>query len=506
MTRAATSWRKITGHFAKPSTSGNRLDHRASLVSWVLVLGALTVVLDTTITNVAIGSLAQAMHAPLPVIQWVMTGYTLALATVMPVSAWAIGRLGGKRVYLLALSLFLAGSVAAGLAWNVTSLIGFRVLQGLGGGMVIPTVMTLAFRAAPPNQRGRIMAILSVPILIGPVAGPLLGGWLLDALSWHWIFFINVPIGILAIVLAARLLRSEPADPTHRLDLPGLLLLSPGLAALIYGLATAASAGTLISAQSLIPTLAGAALVAAFIVRATRVRQALLDLRLLRFRSMAVGAVVITLFAAAFFGSMFLVPMYYQVVRGENAFVSGLLMLPEAVATGVVAQIANRLIDRVSARRVIGTGIAMAIIGFSGFALSMIAASAYGIQLLALAVAGAGVGASLSPTITTATRWLSDEQMPSGTTLLNVTQQTATSFGTAATSVLLGIGLTSRFPRLLQSGVGDLYQLPARTVHAIAPRLAGAFGVALLLVIGLMVLALVATVTGLPRARPRARQ
>lgn len=483
---------------SEDSAGEDGLDRSSVLVAAVLVLGGLMVVLDTTIINVAVGYLAQAMDASLPVMQWVITGYTLALASVMPITAWAIGRLGGKRAYLIALALFVAGSLAAGLAWDVASLIAFRVLQGLGGGMIMPVAMTLALRAVPQGQRGRIMGILGIPVLVGPAIGPTLGGWLLDALSWRWIFFINLPIGLVAIAAVVLTLRNDPPNPTHKLDVVGLALLSPGLAALIYGLAATGNQGRL-TVMTLTAILVGAVLVLAFVRRAVRTDHPLVELRLLRLPAMATGAGILVLFAAAYFGSMFLAPLYYQIVRGHSAFGSGLLMLPQALATGVTMQVAARLIDRIAPLRVIGTGIGLAVIGFGAFGLGVVESAQLWVLLVALGVAGTGVGATLMPTITTATRWLTQEQLPSGTTLLNVVQQTAVSFGTAATSVVLGAGLSARLPGLVQEGAGDLYQLPRRAVDAAIPRLAAAFGTSFWLPVALMTVALVFAVVLLRR-------
>src|SRR5277367_2150332 len=178
------------------------LDRATVIVAGVVVLGAVMSILDSTVVNVAIDHLAVVFHSSLTTIQWVVTGYTLALATVIPISGWASDRFGTKRIYLTSLVLFTLGSVLSGLAWSATSLIGFRILQGLGGGMIMPSVMTIITQKAGPQRMGRVMGILGVPMLIAPLLGPILGGWLVDDVSWRWIFFINVPIGIVAIVLA----------------------------------------------------------------------------------------------------------------------------------------------------------------------------------------------------------------------------------------------------------------------------------------------------------------
>src|SRR5919197_1659094 len=179
----------------------------------------------------------------LSTIQWVATGYTLALATVIPLTGWAADRFGTKRLYMTSIVLFVGGSVLSGLAWSAGSLIAFRVLQGLGGGMLMPAGMTILTRAAGPQRVGRVMAIIGVPMLLGPIIGPILGGWLVDAYSWHWIFFINVPIGAAALVMTFRVLPRDVPQPAHRLDWLGFALLSPGLAALIYGLAKSSGSG-----------------------------------------------------------------------------------------------------------------------------------------------------------------------------------------------------------------------------------------------------------------------
>src|ERR1700754_2935829 len=179
------------------STEG--LDRALLAVAGVVVLGAIMSILDTTVVNVAINTLGRDFHTSLSTIQWIATGYTLALATVIPITGWAADRFGTKRLYMLSIGLFIAGSALSGAAWSAESLIFFRVLQGLGGGMLMPCGMTILTRAAGPQRVGRVMAIIGVPMMLGPILGPILGGWLVDAFSWRWIFFINLPIGAIAL-------------------------------------------------------------------------------------------------------------------------------------------------------------------------------------------------------------------------------------------------------------------------------------------------------------------
>src|SRR5690348_12571442 len=182
---------------AAPAAADNsKIDRALLTLASVVVLGTIMSILDTTVVNVAINTLAKEFHTNLTTIQWVATGYTLALATVIPLSGWIADRFGTKRLYMTSIGLFVIGSSLSGLAWSSTSIIVFRVLQGLGGGMIMPAGMTILTRAAGPNRIGRVMSIIGVPMLLGPILGPILGGWLVADVSWRWIFFINVPIGI----------------------------------------------------------------------------------------------------------------------------------------------------------------------------------------------------------------------------------------------------------------------------------------------------------------------
>ncbi|HEX6837195.1 MAG TPA: MFS transporter, partial [Polyangia bacterium] len=190
------------------------IDREILTLASVVILGAIMSILDTTIVNVALDTLARDFHATLSSIQWVTTGYLLALSSVIPLTGWAVERFGAKRVWMLSVLLFLVGSALSGFAWSIGSLIGFRVLQGLGGGMIMPVGQTILAQAAGPKRMGRVMSIVGVPMLLGPILGPVIGGLIVENVSWRWIFFVNLPIGVLALALARRLLLT--AEPKHR--------------------------------------------------------------------------------------------------------------------------------------------------------------------------------------------------------------------------------------------------------------------------------------------------
>ncbi len=266
-----------------------RLDPALLRIAGILVLGAIAPLLDSTIVNVAIRTLGRDLHAPVSTVQWVSTGYLLALATAIPITGWTVERFGAKRMWLVSLLLFLPGSALCGVAWDIGSLIAFRVVQGIGGGLMLPVLQTLLMRAAGGRRIGRLMAVVTLPALVGPILGPVAGGLIAGHLSWRWIFYVNVPVCVLALVLAVRGLPPDPPRPGGRLDATGLALLSPGLAAVIYGLSRV---GTGDRAAVLLPVAAGVALLAGFTRYALRSATPLVDLRLFTTRSFGAVAAV----------------------------------------------------------------------------------------------------------------------------------------------------------------------------------------------------------------------
>ncbi|MEV0634433.1 DHA2 family efflux MFS transporter permease subunit [Streptomyces sp. NPDC050619] len=406
----------------------------------VVIIGSVMSVLDMTIVNVALRSLSEAFHAPLETIQWTATAYTLALAAVIPTAAWAMGRIGAKRAYLTALALFTLGSLLAAFAWDAASLIAFRAVQGLGGGLLMPVGMAMVMRGADRERLGRAMALMGLPIMVGPVAGPVLGGWLIDHASWQWIFLVNLPVGAVALVLAAKLLRpDEPRAKAPTLDVPGLLMLSPGLALLLFGLARGGERGDFTAVGALGPTLAGVVLVAAFVRRALTARAPLLDLRLLGDRTFAAGIGTLALFTCGYFGSMLLFPLYWQQVRDTSATAAGLLGAPVGLTVGITMQVAARRIDKVAPRRLIPAGIAVGAFGMALTALQVGADDVAAWRLVGAAmVMGVGAGMVLMPTMTTASRDLPRDRMAAASTALNINAQVWASVGTALISVVLG--------------------------------------------------------------------
>ena len=463
---------------APPANAPQELDRETLVVSAVVMLGAIMSILDTTVVNVAIDHLSVAFHASLTTIQWVVTGYTLSLAAVIPISGWASDRFGTKRLYLTSLVLFTLGSVLSGLAWSAESLIGFRVLQGLGGGMIMPAVMTIITQKAGPQRMGRVMGLLGVPMLIAPIIGPILGGWLVDDVSWRWIFFINLPIGILAFVAGLTVLDPDRSVPSHKLDWLGMLQLSPGLGLLIYGLAESSPYG-FGDVRSWGPLLAGSALIVAFFAHSWRVPAPLIDIKTFTRTRAGASAVVFTLFSIAFFGALLLVPLYYQSVRGASALDAGLLLVPQGVGAMITMPIAGRLTDRYGPWRLPAAGIPLLVIGLIPFAF-VTAHTSYVLLCGFNVVLGLGMGTSMMPTMTAAMQSVPASAIPRVSTAMNIIRQAGASIGTAVMTVLLSTAIKDRLssiPAVRHGGNGfaSLQHVPPAEHATIVGPLANAF-------------------------------
>ena len=477
------------------------LDRRVWLVATVVVLGAVMSILDTTVVNVAINTLAREFATPLTTIQWVATGYTLALATVIPLTGWGAERFGTKRLYMTSIILFVLGSVLSGLAWSSGSLIAFRVLQGFGGGMIMPAGMTILTRAAGPHRVGRVMAVIGVPMMLGPIFGPVLGGWLVDSASWRWIFFINVPIGAIALFASARILEKDVSQPGHKLDTLGLLLLSPSLAAIIFGLAKSGEKGGFNHAVVLVPVALGAIGFALWVRHSLKdPDEALIDLRLFKNKTFAASIGVSALMIIAVFGGMLLVPLYFQAVRGETALQTGLLLIPQGIGAMIAMPIAGRLVDTTGTGRIVPVGLFIVALSFLGLTQLGGDTSYVWISGLLL-IQGLGMGSSMMPTFSGAMQTLRRRSIPRASTTLNINQQVAASIGTAVLSVLLATAITDKLGGG-GGGIGGAASASAAVRARIAEPLAEAFGQTFWYALGLVVVAFVVALVALPKHKP----
>src|SRR4051795_10538247 len=482
------------------------------LVAGVVIVGVIMSVLDTTIVNVALETLSKELHAPLSTIQWVSTGYLLSLAMVIPLTGWMSERFGAKQVWMTSVALFGVGSALCGLAWSAESLIVFRVLQGFGGGMIMPVGMSLLAQTAGPARVGRVMSVVGVPMLLGPILGPVIGGVIVDSVSWRWIFYVNVPIAIFALGLAARLLhRDQGRADAGRLDWLGLGLLSPGLGLFVFGLSESESHGGFGDPLVWGPIVAGLILVAAFVLHSMRAPRPLLDVKLFRVRAFSAAASTTFLVGAALFGAMIILPLYYQVARGENALTAGLLMAPQGIGACLAMPLAGRLTDRLGGGRVAVVGLLILTLGTIPFAF-LKSNSDYTVLALLLVVRGLGIGSSMMPAMAAAYATLKPSDVPRATSSLNALQRIGGSIGTAVLAVVLQGNIKDELSSVPGAGnggpaSGTLARLPDAVLAKVADPLAAAFAPPFWWAVGISVRPLVpATVLARPRRRERRRE
>ncbi len=419
------------------SAATTRLDPAVLRLGAVIVVGTIAAMLDMTMVAVALADLSRAFHASVTTIQWVSTAYLLAIAMVIPVTGRLAERFGARAMWMFALSAFLTGSALCGMAWSAGSLIAFRALQGIGGGMIVPLGIMILARAARPDQRGRVMAIVAVPGQVAPIMGPLIGGLILDGTSWRWIFYVNVPICLIAFPLAWRYIPAGGSGERggRWLDVTGLALLAPGLALTLYGLSA--------HANRLPLTAAGIASLAAFAVHALRARDGapLLDLRVFAHRSFTAASTLNFLSRLSIFGVMILMPLYFQRVRGHSALTTGLLLAPQSLGTMLALPYVGRLTDRIGARPVVLAGIAVSTLATLTF--TQVDAHTGGVLLgVALLVWGMGVAAVAVPVAAAAYDGLAPARIPGATSTITTVQTVGASVGAALLVAILQSRLT----------------------------------------------------------------
>ncbi|MFC4122335.1 DHA2 family efflux MFS transporter permease subunit [Nonomuraea zeae] len=440
------------------SIPDDRLDRRLLGTIAVVLLGGLLGILNSTMAAVATDTLATAFSTSLSTIGWTSTGFLLAVTATIPFTTWAVDRYGGKRLWLAGLTLFLAGSLAAGLAWNVGSLIAFRVVQGLGAGLLDPLVLILLARAAGPRRAGRVMGLMGVVLSLGPVLGPIAGGAVLGALTWRAMFLISVVVGIVALALAVRVIPAddpagEVAGPgSSRLDVVGLALLGPGFAAVVLGLSQTAEQGAIAVWQALLPLGLGAALLIGYAVHALRAsrdagrspdsdgpraaRPPLIDLGLFRSRSFSASVTIMGLGGMGLFAGLFALPLYYQQAHGHGVLAAGLLMAPLGLGGAIAMPLAGRLSDRLGAR---GLAVAGAVVAVASvLALTRIGPGTPEVwPALAALTFGLGSGCFSAPTMGSLYRTLPGPMVAQGSSVLYMLNQLGAALGVALVTLVV---------------------------------------------------------------------
>jgi EmrB/QacA subfamily drug resistance transporter len=415
------------------------LDPALIKLALVLMLGSLASGLDTTIANVALDRLGHSFDVSVATVQWVSTGYLLALTMVIPLTGWATDRFGARAMWLASLGTFLLGSMLCGIAWSMSALIAFRVLQGLGGGMLLPLVRVILGRAAGQERMGRAMVFVAVPGGLAPVLGPILGGLVVGGLGWRWAFYINAPLCLLGLMLAWRLVPGgERNSRRGRLDLLGLGLLAVGLAAVVDGLSEVGNNDGFAALSAWLPLVFGAVLLAAYVIHALLSRtEPIIDLRLFAVRSFTASSILQFLLGGSLFGAVFLLPLYYQQAQHVGVLHAGLLLAPLGAGMSLAMTYVGRLIDRTGAERTITlVGMGLAVAGLVPYTL---VGTTAGQVLLAvgLFLTGLGQGAVKLTAFTATYRGLTPAQVAPATSANRIRQQLRGVLGTVALALIL---------------------------------------------------------------------
>lgn len=445
----------------------------------IIALGSIASILSSTVVNVAVPALQRAFHASLTDVQWVTTAYLLGLSAVIPISGWVSDRFGTRRTYMVTLTLFVAASALCGFATSTSEEIAFRVVQGVAGGMVMPVGMTMLMRITPARERGRLMGVIGVPLMVAPALGPTVAGWILERFDWPAIFWINIPFCLLALAFAALRLRESEPVAAGRLDVVGFLLCTPGVTVFIYGVTRAAGTGWT-SASALLPMLAGVVLTALFVAWELRHPHPLLELRVFRDAAFAASVTVSILITTSMFGAMFVLPVFMQQVQGYTALAAGWVLASQALGSVVALPISGYLTDRFGARLVVLAGVCGTVvvtIGLAGVQPDTTKAT----WTLLLAGRGLAMGFTMMPAFTAAYVTIAPALISRATALSNTLQRMGSSLGVALIATITADRVAAHLPR---APAGH-----AAVRHAVALG----FDNALLVTAGLTLLALPAT-------------
>jgi DHA2 family multidrug resistance protein len=431
-----------------PTALGAPLGRAQWLSLAVVLVGTMMVSLDTTIVNVALPQIRENLHAGKG-IEWIVTAYLLAVAVSQPATGWAADRYGRKPIFISSLGAFTLASMLCAVAPNLPALVVFRVLQGLGGGALQPVGMAIVVELFPPERRGRAMSVWGICSMAAPAIGPTLGGYLVTAVSWHWLFLINVPIGALGVVLGIRVLRDFGYRESRRLDSIGLLLGGGGLALMLFAITQASDWGW--SSTSTLSMIAiGVVALGSFVVHELRTEQPMIDLRMFRITVFGLSMIVTVFIVTAQYTRLVFIPLSLETIRGYSALRVGLVLTPAALLTAVGMSIGGRMVDRVGARRpmVLGTGLMCV----GAFSLSHIGVSTPVWAIVgSLGIQGIGFGLCALPGVVVAMNALPPRYVAQASAVRSLVSQVAGASSIAILSAVVAIRLGDGTPTLERS-------------------------------------------------------
>jgi MFS transporter, DHA2 family, multidrug resistance protein len=440
----------------QPAAAGST---REMLITLTVMLGVVMAIIDTTIVNVAITTIGGNLGASTDEVSWVATGYILATVIVMPLNGWLTAYLGRKRFYTASLIIFTVSSLLCGTATNITQLVIYRIIQGIGGGALQPTAQAILFETYPPARRGAAMAIFGLGAMVGPAIGPTLGGYIIDNSTWPLIFYINVPIGIVAILMTQAFI-PDPAyiqRPKRGIDWIGLGLLAAGLGSLQYVLERGQRDDWFSSSTIVILSAVSLVTLTIFVIKALRDTEPLVNLRVFRYLSFAVGNVMSIVTGFGLYGVALILPLFLQSTLGFTAFETGMALMPGAAATAVSMLVAGRVINRFDPRVLIAFGFFMFI--WATWLLGGLTTEAgYWNIFWPRIVQGLGLGFLFVPLSTVALSAVPIGEMANATGIYSLVRQLGGSLGIAVLTMLLERH-TAIALNVLASGVTQTYNM-----------------------------------------------
>lgn len=418
-------------------------------MAWILVLGAIMPLFDSTMVNIAIKHLSNDFSTGLDSIQWVITGYVLAMAISVPFVGWIVQRFNGKWLMIGANMLFLAASITSGLSWSINALIVFRIVQGISSGFIMTLVTTLCIEVAGSERVGRLMSTVGIPMVLGPILGPVIGAVIVQFLSWRYIFFVNVPIGILAIVLMIlKLPNFTPVNRKAKFDFFGILLLGASSAVLIYGITRAAKNAAFNNSTTISCIVAGVIILAVYIIYAAiKKEHAILPLHL--FKSKSFSAVMVGLFLAgiATNGPMLLLPLFFQNIKGFSVLNTGLILIPQGIGMLIARPMIGNLTDKFGARKVVLISLILAIAGTIPFVLFGKTSSLI-VVCVVLLVRGIGIGGVTIPMMTDAYTGMVKQEIAQASVGTRLMQNIGGAFGSAVLATVVSFSIQGKVPTI----------------------------------------------------------
>lgn len=422
----------------KEQTTESKLPKEILAAAWAIALGAIAPMLDSTMVNIAIDQLTKDFHTTLNTIQWSITGYVLALAIAVPISGWLMNKFNGKKIFVGAVIAFGVTSILAGISWNVNSFIFFRLLQGFSAGIITPLMSTLLVKTAGPENLGKVMAIVSTPMIFGPILGPVMGGFIIQVASWHWIFFINVFIVLLAAPLMMRTIPDfEPFNKESKLDVFGIITLSFMSATLIYGITKAADHASFTNSETLLWAGIGLFLAIIYLIyNHIKKNQTVLPLNLFRHKSFAASSIGLFLANITIMGPMLILPLFFQTFRHFTAIEAAIALIPQGVGMLLTRPLIGKMIDKIGAKYVVLVSITVSLIGSIPLIFITDKTSMVWISLI-LFIRGTSFGGINLPLTSDAYTGLTSKQLPEAGVGINIIESLGSSFGSAVIATVV---------------------------------------------------------------------